>query len=259
MFLRLAARNPGVNLLPTPDIDLLWRAHLSHPSAYDMDCEALLGPGCVLEYSGAALGSNGRCMETTSRLWAEEYDEQYVPPMARWPSGGPCSASSVLAEAGGSSEADARDDRDLHLFQHHMFRRWSGIHARHSFNTRHAKRMRNPTLGTEHGVPFHLIQQRQQQQRSGGSNSLLFLPKDQQGEGDPSSEGLTESLSRHDHVPAHLLGATQSSWEPLKRRHMRFDTQPFCVTLGEQEREPGDGGGHRHSAGWGASVFGAVA
>jgi len=80
LFLQLAKEQPGVLLVPTLDVDLIWHAHMLSPEDYRDDCRAFLGR--LLQHNDDV--SEGRLEESfeqTKQLWQARFGENYT--MAR--------------------------------------------------------------------------------------------------------------------------------------------------------------------------------
>lgn len=44
-------KHPGQWLVPSPDVDEIWHAHILHTREYARDCEDVFGPGGFLHHS----------------------------------------------------------------------------------------------------------------------------------------------------------------------------------------------------------------
>jgi len=81
-FLLLVAKNPGVAVAPTRDIDEMWHLHMLSPRAYYDDCQRLLGR--ILDHDGgfgreaAEVPLLRVTFERTAKLWEAEYGEPYL-------------------------------------------------------------------------------------------------------------------------------------------------------------------------------------
>jgi hypothetical protein len=81
-FLRLIAKNPGMAMAPTRDIDEMWHLHMLSPRAYYEDCTRLFG--YILDHDGgfgkeaAEVPALRATFERTSALWEAEYGEPYL-------------------------------------------------------------------------------------------------------------------------------------------------------------------------------------
>ncbi|KAK6506687.1 hypothetical protein TWF481_005146 [Arthrobotrys musiformis] len=86
-FMRLKAKYPEKDLLPTIAIELVWRTHLLYPAYYNRWCLEIFS--CQIdhpfdrpeEYSLELLTER---YETTTHLWWKEYSEEYVSPTTDW-------------------------------------------------------------------------------------------------------------------------------------------------------------------------------
>jgi hypothetical protein len=80
-FLLLAARNLGVALAPTKDIDEFWHLHMLHPRAYAEDCKRLFGQ--LLDHDGGfgtdlnELPALKDTFNETARLWQAAFGFEY--------------------------------------------------------------------------------------------------------------------------------------------------------------------------------------
>uniref|UniRef100_A0A7S1QN65 Uncharacterized protein n=1 Tax=Alexandrium catenella TaxID=2925 RepID=A0A7S1QN65_ALECA len=76
-FLALAKDNPGVILVPTLDVDLVWHAHMLSPADYQEDCQQLLGR--LLSHNDAlAAGEIETSFKATKALWQQRFGSPYV-------------------------------------------------------------------------------------------------------------------------------------------------------------------------------------
>jgi hypothetical protein len=79
-FLSLKRKYPGVSLVPTDDIDMVWHAHILDTQNYATDCENLFGE---FLHHNPFFGAHGDetqeemaiHFEETSTLWQSEYGE----------------------------------------------------------------------------------------------------------------------------------------------------------------------------------------
>ncbi|KAF3914066.1 hypothetical protein AA313_de0202881 [Arthrobotrys entomopaga] len=86
-FLRLKAKYPGHNLLPTIAIELLWRTHLLYPAYYHTWC--IKNFGCWVEHNfdkvtDKSLTALEKRYLETANLWWAEYKEEYIESPTSW-------------------------------------------------------------------------------------------------------------------------------------------------------------------------------
>ena len=84
-FLSLKIRYPGVNLVPTDDIDLIWHAHILDTGNYASDCQRLFGSFLHHEPYFGELGEETKddmeeMFTVTSHLWKNEFGEPLEEP-----------------------------------------------------------------------------------------------------------------------------------------------------------------------------------
>ncbi|KAJ6265002.1 hypothetical protein Dda_1157 [Drechslerella dactyloides] len=87
-FMRLKAKHPTKDLLPTIAIELMWRTHLLYPAYYHRWC--LLNLHCWVDHAfdkderGQSLDTIKKRYDEISELWWKEYDEEYVADPKKW-------------------------------------------------------------------------------------------------------------------------------------------------------------------------------
>lgn len=84
-FLTLKIRYPGMNLVPTDDIDLIWHTHILDTENYAADCEKLFGRFLHHKPYFGKLGDEnqdqmGKFFDHTSDLWGKEFGEKLNTP-----------------------------------------------------------------------------------------------------------------------------------------------------------------------------------
>ncbi|EPS35194.1 hypothetical protein H072_11518 [Dactylellina haptotyla CBS 200.50] len=86
-FMKLKAKYPTKNLLPTIAIELLWRTHLLYPPHYHTWC--LQNFGCLIEHPfDSIIDKSARVLEKryreTAELWVKEYSTDYISTPTSW-------------------------------------------------------------------------------------------------------------------------------------------------------------------------------
>jgi len=84
-YLTLKIRYPGVNLVPTEDIDLIWHTHILDTENYASDCENLFGrflhhKPYFGEFSDESQDEMSLFYDQTSDLWEKEFGEKLEQP-----------------------------------------------------------------------------------------------------------------------------------------------------------------------------------
>ena len=84
-FLTLNVRYPGMNLVPTEDIDQIWHTHILDTENYASDCKKLFGKFLhhhpyFGEHSGETQDERGGGVNKTSDLWGKEFGEKLETP-----------------------------------------------------------------------------------------------------------------------------------------------------------------------------------
>jgi len=84
-YLTLKIRYPGVELVPTDDIDLIWHTHILDTENYASDCQRLFGRFLhhnpfFGEFGSETQDEMGVMFKETSELWAQEFGESLETP-----------------------------------------------------------------------------------------------------------------------------------------------------------------------------------
>ncbi|KAK6349471.1 hypothetical protein TWF696_005755 [Orbilia brochopaga] len=86
-FMKLKAKHPTKDLLPTIAIELVWRTHLLYPAYYHRWC--LQNLNCWVDHAfdkdeNRSLDTIKRRYDETAELWWKEYNEEYVADPKKW-------------------------------------------------------------------------------------------------------------------------------------------------------------------------------
>ena len=85
-FLNLKIRFPGLNLVPTDDIDMIWHTHILDTEQYAKDCNDLFGTFLhhnpfFGEFGNETQEEMGSMFKQTSDVWLQEYNEVLSAPV----------------------------------------------------------------------------------------------------------------------------------------------------------------------------------
>ena len=85
-FLNLKIKYPGLNLVPTDDIDMIWHSHILDTEQYAKDCANLFGKFLhhnpfFGEFGNETQEEMGIMFKETSDMWLHEYGEALETPV----------------------------------------------------------------------------------------------------------------------------------------------------------------------------------